>query len=338
MSRRSNRWVLHMASSRKLASGAAILTPLILLLSSVPVLAEILPKEPLHIVVGFGRGGGTDVVTRIIAPALAETLQHEVIVDNKPGGGGTTAAAIVASAPRDGSVAFMMNSGHTVSAVMYKNLPYDSLRDFQPVMLVASSSLAILTNKKVPAKNLQELTALARKDKGALSFGSVGLGSAQNFACELFRQAMGIEMRHKAYADTPTELTALKNGEVQVVCELVQAALPQIRAGELIPLAVTAPFRWPSLPDVQTVAEQGVQHYDVTSWYGLAFPAGVPANVVNATSQAMRTVLKRDAVRKALVEAGASVEPSTTEEFSGHLQSEIAKWRRVRDKAGIQPQ
>src|SRR5436305_2392481 len=106
MSRRSNRRVLRMASSRKLASGTAILTPLLLLLSSVPVLAEILPNEPLHIVVGFGRGGGTDVVTRIIAPALAETLQHEVIVDNKPGGGGTTAAAIVASAPRDGSVAF----------------------------------------------------------------------------------------------------------------------------------------------------------------------------------------------------------------------------------------
>jgi tripartite-type tricarboxylate transporter receptor subunit TctC len=302
------------------------------------VQAQEWPDKPVRIVVGFGRGGGTDVIARIIAPALSEALGQSVLIENVPGAGGTTGADVVAKSPNDGYTAFLMNSGHAVSAAMYKSLPYDSVKDFQPVMLVATSSLVVLVSKDFPANDIKGLVEKARKEPGKLSFGSVGVGSAQHFAAELLRQQGGIDIRHVPYRDTAEELTALRTNQVQIVCELVQAVRGQVQSGEVKALGVTAPVRWPAMPDVPTLGEQGIAGYDVTSWYGLVFPAGTPKPIVEKMSKALNDLLRREAVRKAIADAGALAQPTTTEEFGKYIGSEIAKWRRVRDRAGIHPQ
>jgi tripartite-type tricarboxylate transporter receptor subunit TctC len=302
------------------------------------VQAQEWPTKPVRIVVGFGRGGGTDIIARIIAPALSNSLGQSVVVENVPGAGGAIAADAVAKSSNDGYTAFMMNSGHTVSAVMHNNLPYDSVKDFQPVMLVAAASLAVLVNKDFPANDMKGLVGKARREPGKLSFGSVGVGSVQHFAAELLRQQGGIDIQHVSYRDTTEALTALRTNQVQILCELVQAVLGQVRSGAVKALAVTSPVRWPSMPEVQTVGEQGIAGYDVTSWYGLVFPAGTPKPIVEKMNKTLNDLLNREAVRKAIAEAGALAQPTTTEEFGTYIASEIAKWRRVRDRAGIQPQ
>jgi tripartite-type tricarboxylate transporter receptor subunit TctC len=245
---------------------------------------------------------------------------------------------VVAKSPNDGYTAFLMNSGHAVSAAMYKSLPYDSVKDFQPVMLVATSSLAVIVSKDFPANDIKGLIEKARKEPGKLSFGSVGVGSAQHFAAELLRQQGGIDIKHIPYRDTAEELNALRTNQVQIVCELVQAVRGQVQSGEVKALGVTAPVRWPAMPDVPTLGEQGIAGYDVTSWYGLVFPAGTPKPIVEKMSKALNDLLRREAVRKAIADAGALAQPTTTEEFGKYISSEIAKWRRVRDRAGIAPQ
>jgi tripartite-type tricarboxylate transporter receptor subunit TctC len=303
-----------------------------------PVQAQDSPTKPIRMVVGFGRGGGTDVIARIIAPALSESLGQPIVIDNVPGAGGSTAAAMVAKSPNDGSTVFLINSGHAVSAVMYKSLPYDAVKDFEPVMLIAASSLAVLVNKDFPAHDIPGLIALAKAEPGKLSFGSVGIGSAQHFAGELLRQMAGIDMHHVPYHDTNEAIDALQSNKIQVLCELVQAVMEKLRSGEVRALAVTSPVRWSAVPDVPTLGEQGVAGYDVTSWYGLVFPAGTPKPIVDKMHAAMSDLLKREAIRKAIADAGALVQPTTTEQFRQYIGAEIARWRRVRDRAGIQPQ
>jgi tripartite-type tricarboxylate transporter receptor subunit TctC len=309
-----------------------------ILAATAPSQAQDWPTHPIRIIVGFGRGSGTDIVARIVASALSENLGQPVLVDNRPSPGGTLAANEVAKSAADGYTALMMNSGHTISAVMYASLPYDSVRDFQPVMLVAASSLVIVTNPSLGVSDLPGLIALAKQQPGALKFGSIGLGSAQHFAGELLRQSAGIDVTHVAYKDTAEAVAALHSGQVQFLPEMVQAVLPQIRSGDLKALAVTAPVRWPTLADVRTVGEQGFEGYDVTGWHGLAYPAGTPRPIVDKTAKALSAVLRREAVRKAIAEAGAMLQPTTTEEFGQFIEADIAKWRRVRDRAGIHAQ
>jgi tripartite-type tricarboxylate transporter receptor subunit TctC len=301
-------------------------------------MAQDWPTKPVRIVVGFGAGGGTDIVARILAPALSEVLGQPVVIENKPGAGGTTGADAVAKSAKDGYTAFMMNSGHTVSAVMYKALPFDSVKDFQPVSLVATAGLVVVANKEFRANDLKGLIAEAKASPGKINFASVGLGSTQHFAGELFRQSTGIDIKHIPYRGTPAAIAAVRAKEVELLFELVQTVLGQVRAGDLKALAVTSSERWPALPDVPTAEEQGVSGYDVRSWYGIAFPAGTPRPIVDKLNKALSDVLARDAVKKQIADTGAIVKSSTPEAFGKFIEDEIAKWRTVRDKAGIQPQ
>ena len=288
--------------------------------------------------IGFGAGGGTDIVGRIIAQPLAELLGQPIVIENRPGAGGTIAATAVARAQNDGYTAFMLNSGHTVSAVMYNNLQYDSVKDFQPVSLVATAGLIVVANKNYPVKDLKELVAKAKAEPGKIDFATVGVGSTQHFSAELLRQRTGTDIKHIPYRGTPAAMTAVVAGEIPLLFELVQPVLGQVRAGELKALAVTSTERWPALPDVPTAREQGVTDYDVTSWYGLVFPAGTPAPIVAKTNEALKKVLAMSDVRDKIAAAGALVKGSTPDELGKHIQDEITKWRQVRDKAGIQPQ
>ncbi len=296
------------------------------------------PNRPVRMVVGFGAGGGTDIIARIIAQPLSEILGQPVVVENKPGAGGTIGADTVAKAPKDGSSIFMMNNGHAVSASLYKSLPYDSLKDFAPVSLVATMPLIITAGNNVAAGNIDALIKLARSQPGKVKFASVGVGSTQHFAGEVFRSLAGIDMRHVPYRGTPAAIAAVRGGEIDLLVEVAAPVIGQIKGGELKALAVTSAQRFPGLPDVPTVAEAGLPGYDVTTWYGLAFPAGTPAAIVTKMNGAVAQALAKDSVRKQVTDASFLPATSNPADFTNHIGAEIKRWGQVMQEAGVAQQ
>ena len=296
------------------------------------------PKQPIRIVVGFGAGGGTDIAARIVAQPLSELLGQPVVVENRVGGGGTTAAEAVARAPKDGYTALMMSNAHAVSAAVYKTLRYDPIADFQMVSMVGTAGLVLVTTPSFPAKDLKEVIAQAKANPGKLNFGSPGVGTTQHFAAEYMKQLAGLDIQHVPYRSTPAALTGLIAGEVQLVVELVQTVQAQIQAGTLRAIAVTSPQRFPTVPDIPTLAETGLPGYDVTSWYGLSYPAGTPGGIVERTNTALRSLLATEAVRTQILKVGALVRSSTPDELKAHIADEITKWKAVREKAKIEQQ
>jgi tripartite-type tricarboxylate transporter receptor subunit TctC len=307
-------------------------------LSTAPAFAEWPNDKPIRVIVGFGAGGGTDIVARIVAAPLSELLHQTVLIENKPGAGSSIAAAEVARAEKDGYTASMFSAGHTVSAVMVKSVRYDAVKDFAAVALVADSAFVVVARKDFPANDIQGLVALAKAQPGKLNLASVGLGSTQHFAGELLSQMTGIDVKHIPYRGTPAVITGLRAGEVDYAVELVQAVQGQVQAGDLKILAVGAPARWPSIPNVPTVAESGVPGYAVTTWYGWVYPAGTPQVIVDKTYAALKQVLARPEIIDQMAKAGATVHLTSPAEFGKHIADEVAKWQSVRDKAGLTPQ
>jgi tripartite-type tricarboxylate transporter receptor subunit TctC len=308
------------------------------LITAVPAAAEWPADQPIRVLVGFGAGGGTDIVTRIIAAQLSELLHQTVLVENKTGAGGTIAAEAVARAEKDGYTALMTSPAHTVSAVMFKSLRYDAVKDFAAVAQVADSAFVIVARKDFPADDIKGLVALAKASPGKLNFASVGLGSTQHFAGEMLRQMTGIDVKHIPYRSTPGVVTALLAKEVDYAVELLHAVRGQVQSGELKILAVGTPDRWPTIPDVPTVKESGVPGYSVIGWYGWIYPAGTPQAIVDKTSAALRQILARTEIKEQMEKVGAAVHVSTPAEFGKHIADEVDKWKLVRDKAGLMPQ
>jgi tripartite-type tricarboxylate transporter receptor subunit TctC len=308
-----------------------------LCLSMASALADWPADRPIRVLVGFGPGGGTDIVARIVAQPLSELLHQSVVVENKPGAGGSIASEDAARAPKDGYTATMISTGHTVSAVMLKSLRYDAVKDFAPVAMVADSAFVVVARKDFPAGDIKGLVTLAKASPGKLNFASVGQGSTQHFAGELLRQSTGIDVKHIPYRNTPAVVTALRAGEVDYAVELAHAVQGQVQAGELKLLAVGTPARWPTIPNVPTIAESGVPGYAVVGWYGWVYPAGTPQAIVDKTDAALKEVLARPEIRDQLAKAGAAVHVLGPAEFGQHLADEVAKWKTVRDKAGLEP-
>lgn len=307
-----------------------------LMAAAAPAMAEWPNDKPIHILVGFGPGGGTDIVSRIVAQPLSELLHQTVVVENKMGAGGTLAAEQVARADKDGYTALMTSPAHTVSAAMLKSIRYNSVKDFAPVSWVANSCFVFVARKDFPANDIKGLAELAKASPGKLNFADVGVGSTQNFAGELLRQMAGLDVKHVPYRTTPAVVAALLAGEVDYGVELAHAVQGQVQAGQLKLLAVGAPARWPTIPDVPTAAESGVPGYSVIGWYGWMYPAGTPQAIVDKTNAALKEVLSRPAIREQLAKVGAVTHVSTPGEFSKHIVDEIAKWTSVRVKAGIE--
>jgi tripartite-type tricarboxylate transporter receptor subunit TctC len=310
----------------------------IVCMSWLPAAAQEWPNRPIKILVGFGAGGGTDIAARIIAEPLQEILGQPVLVENRPGAGGMTAASAVAKAPKDGYTVLMMSNAHVIAPVMYKSVPYDSVADFQMISMLGTAGLVLVTHPDFPAKNLQEVISLLKANPGKYNFASSGAGTTQHFSGELLSQMAGTKMTHVPFRGTPAALAALLGNQVDMVFELIQPVLPQIRAGTLKAIAVTSPQPFPSVPEVPTFAASGLTGYDVTSWYGLALPAGTPSEIVDKMSKAVQEALGRERVRQQILSAGALPRTSTAEELKKHVAAEISKWEQVRDKAGIEQQ
>jgi tripartite-type tricarboxylate transporter receptor subunit TctC len=301
-----------------------------------PAAAQEWPTRPIRLVVGAGAGGGTDIAARLVAQPLAEILGQPVVVENRPGAGGMTAADAVAKSPKDGTTALMMSNAHAISAVMYKALRYDPVDDFQMVSMVATAGLVLVTVPEFPAKDLAGVLAAVRANPGKFNFGSAGIGTTQQFAGELMKQTARLDITHIPYRTTPAAVTGLRSKDVEFIFELVQTVRGQIQSGDLKAIAVTSPERNPILPDVATFAEAGMPGYNVTSWYGVAFPAGTPPTIVQRMNKAMRELLARETVGNQIRDTGARVRSSSPDELKTHIAGEIAKWKAVREKAGIE--
>ncbi|HEY8275099.1 MAG TPA: tripartite tricarboxylate transporter substrate binding protein [Pseudolabrys sp.] len=315
---------------------AAAIAAALALTAAVPSRAQDWPTKPVHILIGFGAGGGTDVATRILADGLSEALGQQFIVENRPGAGGTIAGGIAAKAPKDGYNLLAISMGHSVSAVMVKQVPYDAVKDFEPVGIFTNSAFVVVVPKNSPATDIKSLIEYVNKQPGKLNYSTVGLGSTQHLIAEHLRQRASINAQAVSYRTTGEVVSALLRGDAAYAVELYHPIRGQVDSGDVRIIAVATPSRWPAIPNVPTLAESGVSGIGYLGWYGLAFPAGTPKPIVDKLHKAMQDVLSKDAVKKRLEGIGAVANLSSPADFSKVIQSDIKTFQEVAKTAGLE--
>src|SRR5215203_5949558 len=303
-----------------------------------PTAADDWPTKPIHMMVGFGAGGGTDVATRIVAEPLGEVLGQRIVVENKPGAGGTIAGDLVAKGSKDGYNALMISTGHTVSAAMIKSQAYDAVKDFTPVGIFANSAVAVVVPKDFPAGDLKGLIEVIKNEPGKYNYATVGVGSTQHLIAELFRQRAGLQAQAVSFRTTGEVVTALLRKDVAFAVDLAHAVRGQVASGELKLIAVTTGKRFPSLPNVPTMIESGMPGFEINGWYGMVYPAGVANDIIVKTHKALSDVVSRDAVKKQLENIGAEASLSSPEAFGKLIADEVTRWSEVAKTAGLEAQ
>lgn len=294
------------------------------------------PTRPIRFVVPFPAGGATDVVARVLAERLQETLGQPVVVENRTGAGGNIGVENVVRSAPDGTTLLMGTTGTlTVNPHLYSTLGFDPLRDLAPVSMAFTTDHVLVVNPAVPARTAQEFLALVRARPGALSYGSAGSGSSTHTVPELFRLAARVDIAHVPYRGSAPALNDLVAGNVQVMLDQIPSAIGQIQGGRVRALAVTGARRSPLLPEVPTLAEIGLPEAQATSWGAVMAPGGTPAPIVLRLSAAIRDALAQASVRERLAAAGADGVASTPEELATFLREETAKWARVVREARI---
>jgi tripartite-type tricarboxylate transporter receptor subunit TctC len=304
-----------------------------------PATAQDYPTRPIKIIVSFGPGGGADIVGRILGQSLSEKLGQPVVIENRPGAAGTIGNEAVARAEKDGYTLGIMTAGQIIAAVMNKSLRYDTATAFEPIAQVATASLIIVARPDFPASNAKELVALAKASPGKITVASPGFGATQHLSAELFKQTAGIDMLPVQYRTSPEAITAVLGKQVDLLFDTVLAVLAQVQSGQLKPIAVTGKDRFPIVPDVPAATESGVlPGYDVTTWYGVFGPRGIPADVVTKLNKVLNESIKDPAVAERLVKAGVTVQGSTPDAFGKFMADELMRWNKVREAAGIPQQ
>jgi tripartite-type tricarboxylate transporter receptor subunit TctC len=321
---------------KKLLLAFALL--LCLVATSETAQAQDWPRQKIQITVSFGPGGGADIVGRILAEGMQERFGAPVIVENKPGAGGILGNDLVARATPDGYTIGMMTAGQIIAAVTRKSMPYDTTA-LTPVARVADASLMMVTRPDFPANNVKELVALAKADPGRIVFASPGFAATQHFAGELFKQIAGVDLLHVPYRSSPEAIGALLGKQVDVLFDTVSALIGQVQSGSLKALAVTGKDRFPAVPDVPPAIESGIlPGYDVTTWYGVFGPPGIPAPIVAKLNKTLNEIIADPKVRERLVRVGVVVRGSAPEEFGIFMADEYKRWNTVRQAAGIAQQ
>ena len=293
------------------------------------------PSRPVQLIHGFGAGGNADVVARLVAQKLQIYLKQPVVVDIKSGAGGVIATNYVAKASPDGYNLVMLTGAHTVSAALRKSLPYDPVKDFAFISTVSTFPFVVAVRAEHPAKTLAELLDMARKAPGKISFTSVGVGSTQHMVGELLSAAAGVQLLHIPYRGGGAPIQADIGGEVDILADTLTVATPHIQSGRLRALGVTSAAAWPSVPGVPPVSAT-LPDFEVRSWLGLAAPAGTPDAVIRQLNADVRRVLQEPEVQKILAAAGSAPAPDSPEEMRNMVQNDIARWRAVIAKRGIQ--
>jgi tripartite-type tricarboxylate transporter receptor subunit TctC len=297
--------------------------------------AQAYPARPIRFIVPFPPGGGNDIVGRIVAQRLNETLGVPVVVDNRGGAGGTIGTDILSKAPPDGHTLLINNISLAVNATLFEKLPYDTLKDLAPVSLLGRQPQVLVVHPSVPAATVKELIALARAKPGQTVYGSGGMGTGAHLATVLLVQLTGIDVVHVPYKGLGPALTDLMGGRVQFIVATLASALPLVKGGKLRPLAITTAQRSAFFPELPTMSEAGVAGYEVSTWYGLLVPGRTPAAIVGQLNGAAVKVLQSSALKEQFAAQGLEAASSSPAEFRAYLESEVAKWGKVIKAAGI---
>jgi tripartite-type tricarboxylate transporter receptor subunit TctC len=326
-------------NARQRARRAAALIAGATLLGALPLPAQEYPVKPIRLVVPFTPGGSTDILARLVAQKLTEAFGKQVIVDNRPGAGGVIGVELVAKAAPDGYTLVMGHIGtFAVNPTLYPKLPYDAVRDFQPITLVAMVPNLLSVHPGLPAKSVQELIALARAKPGSLHFGSGGNGSAAHLAGEYFKLLTKTDLVHVPYKGTAPAVTDLIAGNIAMMITGVPPQLAHVKAGRLRPLAVASAKRLPLFPELPTIAEAGVPGYEATQWYGVLAPAQTPRPIVARLNAEIVKAVRSAEVRERLATEAAEPVGDRPEEFHAFIKKEIARWAPVIRASGAKPE
>ena len=301
--------------------------------------AQTYPSRPVRLIVPFPPGGSTDILSRALGQKLAEGLGQPVVIDNRPGAGGSIGSEAGAKAAPDGYTLLMGQLGPlAVSPAIYKNLPYDPVKSFAPVSLMAIVPSVLVVNPQVPAASAAELIAYARANPGKLTYGSAGSGSTSHLTTEYFKLATGTDILHVPYKGVGPMLTDLISGQLSMGINGAPAVMPHVSSGRLRALAVTGLTRLPSLPQIPTLDESGVKGFDASGWYGILVPAGTPREIVAKLNAEIRRIMQTPDLRARLDNEGAIPAAGSPEEFAAFIVAEIARWGAVLKRAGIEAQ
>lgn len=297
--------------------------------------ADAYPSKPIKMIVAFNAGGATDIIARIVSQKLSDSLGQSVVVDNRPGATGIVGTEMVAKSPPDGYTLLMVTAGtHAINASLFKNLPYDPVKDFVHINWTAVAPNVLIVNNSVPATNVQELIKLAKEKPGQLTFGSAGSGSTLHLSGEEFKYMAGIDITHVPYKGGAPAMTDLLGGRLTMMFDSISQAVPHIKAGKVRALAVTGAKRVAALPDVPTIAEAGVTGYNSNAWFGVVAAANTPKDIVAKLNAEINKALTDPEVKEKLVSLGTEPIGGTPEQFTAHVKAEVVKWAKIVEVSG----
>jgi tripartite-type tricarboxylate transporter receptor subunit TctC len=285
--------------------------------------------------VTFPPGGTVDLLARALGQKMSEGWGQSVIVENRVGASGIIGTEYVAKSPADGYTLLICPITHVTTASIYSRLPYDPIRDFTPLSLLASSPMILIVNRSLPVNSVSELTKLAKARPGELNFGSGGTGTSQHLAAELFKIVAGVDIRHVPYKGGPIAMIDLIGGQIQLMIDQLAAAYPYVKSGKVKALAVTSPARSAAVPEIPTVSEAGLRGYEMTIWFGALAPAQLPKDLAERLSSDLSRALKSPDIAQRLSSQGLDLEGSRPEQFDAFLRKELAKWNKVIKAANI---
>lgn len=309
-----------------------------LLGASVASHAQSYPTKPIRMIIPFAPGGNTDIIGRIFTPKMSEILGQQIIVDNRGGAGGTIGTDFASRQPHDGYTLLMVSAGHTINPAMIKKLPYDSVKDFAPVGIIADVPTAFVVHPSLPAKNLKEFIAIAKARPGEIFYSTAGRGTVGHLAAELLNSVAKIKLTAVHYKGSGPSMIDLVSGQVQMQFPSMPAAVPYVSSGRLRMIAQTGKQRSSAAPDIPTMEEQGLKGFVVSSGFAMFAPAGTPRPIIDKVNAALIKALRDPVVSKTLIDRGAEPVASTPEQHDAFNRAEIAKWIKVAREAGIQPQ
>jgi tripartite-type tricarboxylate transporter receptor subunit TctC len=305
---------------------------------ALPAFAQTFPTKPMTIVVPASPGGAIDLAARLIGQKFTEAWGQPVVIENKTGATGVIGTDFVAKAAPDGHVLALVASSHAINPSMFKKLPFDTVKGFEPVVQTHTVPLVLVVAPDSPFKSMQDVIAFGRKNPGQLSFASSGNGGAPHFSGELFKSMAGLDMQHIPYKGSTLAHPDLMSGRVSIMFDTLAATSAHIKGGKLRALAVTTPKRLPALADVPTVAEAGLPGYETSTWGGLLAPAGTPKAVVAKLAAETTRILALPDVRERMLAAGVEPVGGTPEQYAAFIGTEMVKWAKVAKDAGIQPE
>ena len=302
---------------------------LILFVTIFGVSASDYPSRPIRVVVPYPPGGPTDVVARFTAQKLGGMIRQQVVVDNRAGAGGLIGTDIVAKAPPDGYTVLITAVPHVVNPSLFKNVPYDTRKDFAPVIKLITYSNILIANRTLSASSVPELIQLAKRMPGTINYGSGGNGTSQHLSGELFKSMANIDMVHVPFQGGAAAMTALQAGQISIMFETMLAALPHVKAARVKALAVTSSQRSPLVPELPTIAEAGMPGYEVTSWVGVLVPAKTSAGIISKLNAECNRLLDAPDIRTRISQLGGEPAGGKPEQFGSLISSELSKWADV---------